>query len=432
MTRRGGFRFWRLSLSLALAAGLAGARADDLFDPLTDPQDRVISLPYAFWNESFGAAVGYVHAVNGFLQPQARGLGTLIAGSTGSAMAFFMGQNYQPFASERIFFDPIVSVGYFQDADAYIDGNPDFPDVRAGSHDSDPDDFLSGDGWDNYFRLRFRYLLNIGSGREQLIPTYKILDGLPDGTSLGGRSLNPLESGWTYLEARPFYRSQSLEVDGTEFEQRTNGVAFTLFWDNRDYPASPSRGNGLTLTYTRDWGLFNSSDSWTSVNMEYDHYLDLGPSGGLRQRVLALNFWTAYSPTWDERADGTISNRPPAFSGASLGGLFRLRAFPAQRFSDKAAIYYAAELRMIPEWNVFDRFPWLQQKLGVEWIQLVLFGEAGRVAPSWDVDELHTDMKWDAGVGLRAWAKGLVVRVDVAGSDEDVGVQMMVGQPFQF
>jgi len=422
----------RLSLLLVYAAATTGASADDLFNPVTDPDDRVIALPYAFWNESFGTAVGYVHAVNGFLQPQARGLGTLIAGSTGSAMAFFMGQNYQPFANDRIFFDPIVSIGYFKDADAYVDGNPDFANVRAGSHESDPDDFVSGDGWDNYFRLRFRYLLNIGSGREQLIPNYSIRDGLLDSESLGGRSLNPLESGWTYLELRPFYRSQNLEVHGTEFDQRTNGVTFSLLWDNRDYPSSPSRGNGLTLSYTRDWGLFDSSESWSSVSMEYDHYLDLGISDGFRQRVLALDFWTAYSPSWDEQADGTIHNRPPAFLGASLGGLFRMRSFPAQRFSDKAAIYYAAELRMIPKRNIFDSFPVLQQKLGVEWLQLVLFAEAGRVAPSWNVDLLHRNMNWDAGVGLRAWAKGLMVRIDVAGSDEDVGIQMMVGQPFQF
>jgi hypothetical protein len=41
-------------------------------------------------------------------------------------------------------------------------------------------------------------------------------------------------------------------------------------------------------------------------------------------------------------------------------------------------------------------------------------------------------MKWDVGFGLRAWAQGLVARVDVAYSDEGFGVQMMVGQPFQF
>ena len=69
---------------------------------------------------------------------------------------------------------------------------------------------------------------------------------------------------------------------------------------------------------------------------------------------------------------------------------------------------------------------------GVQWLQFVHFAELGRVAPTWRPDELHTEMKWDLGLGVRAWAKGLVVRIDTAVSEEDVGVQMMVSHPFQF
>jgi hypothetical protein len=41
-------------------------------------------------------------------------------------------------------------------------------------------------------------------------------------------------------------------------------------------------------------------------------------------------------------------------------------------------------------------------------------------------------MKWCAGLGVRVWAKGIVVRIDGAYSTEGVGVQMMIAQPFQF
>ena len=108
------------------------------------------------------------------------------------------------------------------------------------------------------------------------------------------------------------------------------------------------------------------------------------------------------------------------------------RKYPAQRFSDRAAIYYAAELRLFPKWNPFNGSGRLQRAVGIEWIQVVPFVEVGRVAPSWDLSNLHSSMKWDAGIGLRASAKGVVVRVDDAASDESVGVQMMVSQPFQF
>jgi hypothetical protein len=109
-----------------------------------------------------------------------------------------------------------------------------------------------------------------------------------------------------------------------------------------------------------------------------------------------------------------------------------MRGYPSQRFSDKAAVYYAAELRMIPDWNPFEQWSTIQEYVGIEWIQLVPFAEIGRVAPEWNLDTLHTDMKWCLGLGFRAWAKGLVARIDTAVSDEDFKVQMMVSQPFQF
>ena len=401
-------------------------------EPSLRGEDRVIRLPYGFWTESFGAAAAYVYAVNGYPQPQAGLLGTVMAGTTGSGMGLLMGQNIRLFGSERLFFDPILSVGYFSDADAYVDGNPDFPDERAGSNDSDADDFITGSGWDNYYRLRFKYLLPIGSGRDQVLPAYQLSEGLLTDGASGATAWNPLDSGRTFLELRPFYRTQNIENDDIDEEQSTNGLELSVFWDNRDYPHNPSRGNALTLEVTRDWGWADSSTSWTNVSAEYDHNFSLGEIEGFRQSVLALDFWTAYSPTWNVRPDGTIAHQPPAFSGAHLGGLFRMRAYPSQRFSDKAAVYYAAELRMVPTWNFFDSLPWLQEHVGVEWIQLVAFAEAGRVAPHYGIDDLHEDMRWDVGLGLRAWAKGLVVRVDTAISNEDFGVQMMVGHPFQF
>jgi hypothetical protein len=62
----------------------------------------------------------------------------------------------------------------------------------------------------------------------------------------------------------------------------------------------------------------------------------------------------------------------------------------------------------------------------------VPFAELGRVAPEWDVDRLHSDMKLDAGLGLRFLAMGIVARIDTAFSDEGFGVQMMISQPFQW
>jgi len=393
---------------------------------------QTLSLPYAFYNDSFGFAVGYVHGVVGRPQKQATLLATAMAGTKGSAMGFLVGRDLQMPRVERLFLDPVVSVGYFKDNDAYINGNPDFPDERAGSNDSDKENFVEGDGWDNFFRLKFKYLLPMGTGRDRIIASYKIKEGLLESGATGGTSLNPLKSGLSYLEMRPFYRSQQIDGDDVDETTKTNGLDFSVFWDNRDFYANPSRGFGLRGKLSRDFGWFNSSESWTNVEGEFDCYIPFEWGDWLRQGVIALDYWTSYSPTWDEQPGGKIDNRPPAYTGSTLGGLWRMRGYPSQRFNDKAAVYYSAELRVIPRWNPFERWDWIQKYVGIRWLQFVPFAEIGRVAPSWDIETLHSDMKWCLGLGVRAWAKGIVARIDAAVSEEDFKVQMMIAQPFQF
>ena len=412
---------------------MAPGQAEEIIESALPRADSTINLPYGFWNETFGFAAGYVYAVNGSPQPQAGMVASVMVGSEGSAMGFLMGQNIRPVRSlERLFVDPILSIGYFDNADVFIDGNPDFPDERAGSNDSDPDNFITGRGRDTFARARFKYLLPIGTGRERILPAFQFDGGLLTDGANGGDAFNPWNNGLTYVELMPFFRSQNVENDLVDIDQATNGLELGLFYDNRDIGSNPSRGESVRLRVARDWGQFDSSGSWTSLGAEADHYSSLGETAGWRQRVLALNAWTSYSPTWNVRPDGLVENRPPAFSGATLGGLWRMRAFPAQRFNDKAGIYYSAELRLIPEWNPMEHLPALQERVGIQWFQVVPFVEVGRVAPTWNLEELHSHMKWDVGCGVRAWARGLVARVDVAYSDEGFGVQMMVGQPFQF
>jgi outer membrane protein assembly factor BamA len=355
-----------------------------------------------------------------------------MAGTKGSAMGFLVGRDLQMPRVERLFLDPVISVGYFKDNDAFINGNPDFPDERAGNNDSDKDNFVEGDGWDNFFRLKFKYLLPIGNGQDEVIATFKIKEGLLESEGTGGSSLNPFKSGRSYLELRPFYRSQQIDGDDVDEKIKTNGLDFSVFWDNRDFYANPSKGFGLRGKVSRDFGWFDSSDSWTNVEGELDVYIPFQLGNWLRQGVIALDYWTSFSPTWDEQPDGTVDYRPPSYTGSTLGGLWRLRGYPSQRFNDKAAVYYAAELRLIPRWNPFKRWDWIQKYVGIQWLQFVPFVEVGRVAPSWNIETLHSDMKWSVGLGVRAWAKGILARIDTAVSDEDFKVQMMIAQPFQF
>lgn len=423
-----------LLIGLLLFLGLGSPSSGDEMAPVREAADSLgtISIPYAFYNEHFGAAMGYVHSVTGYPQKQAGLMGTAMVGSGGSAMALLYGRDILLPGSERLLLDPIASVGYFAGNESYIDGNPAFPLERAGSNQSHQDNFVTGDGWDNYFRLRFQYLLPMGQGRGAPFQAVSLKDGLLASEADADRVWHPRLSGRTYLELTPFYRSQQVRGETLDSELQTNGFEVGVFWDNRDFYPSPSGGNAWALDYSRDFGWFDSTDSWTNVATEYDQYFSLPLSPLFRQSVLALDLWASYSPSWNETESGVIEHRPPAFSGATLGGAWRMRGYPTQRFSDKTAVYYAAELRLIPDWNPFDDWPWLQHYVGVEWVQVVPFVEIGRVAPSWDVAELHSDMKIDGGLGLRVWAKGIVARMDIAVSEESVGVQMVVSQPFQF
>lgn len=394
---------------------------------------QVLKIPYGFWNEKFGFAAAYVYGVTGFPQKQSALIGTAMAGTEGSAALFLLGRDLPVLKSHRWFLDTAASISYLAESDVYIRGNEDYPDQRAGSNDSSYENFVQGEGWDNLLNLRFKYLLPLGHGENEIISTYRLDRGIVMKEDARQMSWNPLSSGKTFFEITPFYRF--LEITGGDIEDReirTNGFETALYWDNRDFSPNPSSGNSLLLKATSDFGWFDSNDSWTSIELEFDKYFSLGEGKHTRQRVLALDFWTAYSPTWEVNEEGSIDHRPPPFAGATLGGLFRMRGYPAQRFNDKAAIYYGAELRLIPQSNPFNNWPWLQKYVGVEWIQLVPFAELGRVAPTWQLDELHEDMKWSLGLGVRLWAKGLVVRVDTAISEEDVGIQMMVNHPFQF
>ena len=91
-------------------------------------------------------------------------------------------------------------MGNFQDVDRYVSGNPHFQGERAGSNDSDEDNYVNSDGgWDNFFRLRFKYLLPIGNGKDEIINTQVVDRGLPVKGATGGESGNPLVSRRIYF-----------------------------------------------------------------------------------------------------------------------------------------------------------------------------------------------------------------------------------------
>ena len=392
-------------------------------------------LPYVFPDTSTGLAYGPAGAWTGYGQEQMNIVGALMYSSNDSKGLYLLERNYQIPWAERFFVDLNVILADYQESRAYLDGLPGFPE-RAGSNDSDEDDYLEGVGEDRWGEVRLKYLLPIGNGRDSIIQRYRLKDGLLVEGASGGQTWNPFRGGRTILESRFFWRNMNFDSPDLpigEVEYKTNGIRLSLEYDNTDFWANPTKGSITTVATAKDFSWFTSTWDYTTVEAEYSKFIDLGTTGSFRQMVLALDVWGVESPSWKSEPNALGASRkdaPPSYTGASLGGFWRMRAYPRFRYHGKSAIYYCAELRLIPYWNPLADMK-LLEPLQMDWWQFVPFVEAGRVSDNdWDPGELHEDMQWATGVGLRFMMKRLIARVDVAYSEESIGIKAMFNQPF--
>ena len=273
---------------------------------------------------------------------------------------------------------------------------------------------------------------SIGAAREKPLTIYRTRRGMRLSPPQGGRVWNPLVSGKTVVGGRYFYRYRDLK----EFEAdesvtaNTNGVEIWLDYDNTDFLPNATFGSRQKITLIRDFGWFDSANSWTNLQLEMSKYFNLGTSRWFRQQVLALAFWTSDTPTWDpDRERGTVNHRPPPGFGSELGGYDRMRAYSMGRFHDKSAVYYGAELRLMPRVNGLDTVP-LLRFFEIDWWQVVGFVEAGRVGPDYNADLFFRDLKWDAGLSLRLMTFRQPIRLDWATSDEGWSIWAMYSQPY--
>ncbi len=74
---------------------------------------KKLQVPYAFYNEDFGASAGYVYGLIGWPQRQATTVATLIGGTNDTIALYFLARNVQSPFFDRLFIDPDFSVGTF-------------------------------------------------------------------------------------------------------------------------------------------------------------------------------------------------------------------------------------------------------------------------------------------------------------------------------
>jgi len=401
-------------------------------------KERLI-IPYAFSSETMGLTGGIGAMVKGYGQDQLMIAATVFASSDDlqgrdDAAGVIAGMwDLRIPSTNRLFLTATGAVGYFPrkraySAVAYAPGVP-----RPGSNDSSADQFIEVGGNDNWTDFRFEYVLPIGAAKDEAMMTYNLKKGILVSGSTGGKEWNPLTSGVTNVLLRQYNRYQNYQLDVGDLERTIHPVQLAIAYDNTDFPTNPSFGSRQFIGATHDFGWLDSEETWSFWELEGTKFFSIGESKWARQRVLALNLWTGDSPTWNETVlpNGytRVNNAPPYYEGATLGGFYRMRAFPFYRFNDRSAIYTSAEYRYTPDWNPIGEVRWLRF-LRMDWWQFVGFVEGGRVAREYSISELTSDWQADIGVGLRAMVAGSVVRLDIAASDEETSFWFMAGQPF--
>ena len=410
---------------------------------LTKSKDMII-LPYAFSAEGTGLTGGVGIIKQGLLQPQTTLVASVLYGAeqdiitNGEAdtanfsAAFLSFSNYKLPYTERLFFSLIGLKSYF----------PKSTYTLKGQDDREPNEAFVSSGKNDFFNTTFKYVLPIGEGLDNPRGLYDLQHGFAQEREGYGNG-TPFITGRTSLSLKTFYQSTTYEnwADLSQFldgnpdstpEWNTNGLRLYFEHDNTDYDLNPSRGYHFALQYSKDFGWGDSLQSWDFLEFKYNKYYNLDTFSFTKQNVLALSFWTGHSFSWDNDnilVAGLDAHRSPIWEGARLGGFNRMRGYTNNRFTDKSVVYGTAEYRVVLDYNPLRKNDYIP--VAIDWFQVVAFVEAGQVNDKYNLD-LFSDLKYDVGISLRAFAAQTPVRLDIAYGDEGTNIWVMVQQPFDF
>jgi hypothetical protein len=251
-----------------------------------------IILPYAFKTESMGFTLGVVGIWSGYIQPQMNLFLTAFRGEElevqkensndekATTQGIVIGiANYRFPFFDRTFLTFLGSRAYYPNQFIYLDG----------SNNSNPDNVLKTQGYNNWFYFDFRTILPLGETKHNPIIIYKQKNGLVvNRNNFGGGT--PFITGKTTIGVKPFYQKTTLDKYEEEPEWITNGIKYYMEHENTDYEDNPSRGYRFKIQGMNDFGSFNSSQSWNCFDFTYSHFLSIPHPHFLKHSALALNF----------------------------------------------------------------------------------------------------------------------------------------------
>ncbi|MEF1330678.1 BamA/TamA family outer membrane protein [Vibrio sp. M260121] len=393
------FSVLAFSASLFLSPQLIAKEKDSAF------------VPFYFSTETMGSTIGLAGVAKGVGQPQAALFGMGLYSEKDSYVGFLSAFNYA--LSPNLLFSTQMYQARFNDNPYYLGDQ--------GSNNSSTEDKTVTNGDEENYKLEFKYLLPWGNVRE-----HGLLGAFQPVRDVSFAS--PVDSGVSSIIFTPFYSSRELDIYNNKKEEAT-GFSLTFDWDNRDSVRNTTRGSHTSFDLTTGAESLQSEDLWLKWEFQNSQYYSLGPLGDwFDQQVLAFDFYTADTPTWN-KCDGLMCARPPEQEQVRLGGLYRLRGYTAGRYHGRSAIHYSAEYRVLPDWQPLDDIP-LINYYDLPWWQWVAFVEVGRVADDYDLKTLHEDMKWNVGGAVRFQVEGIVVRAEMAKGADEGTFRVMINQPF--
>lgn len=361
-------------------------------------------LPFYFSTETLGHTFGVAGVAKGVGQPQAALFGMALYSDKESYVGFLSAFNYA--LSEQLLFSSQMYQAQFNDSPYYLG--------EQGSNNSLTGQNTITNSFEQNYQFEFKYLLPWGNVHD-----YGLMGAFQPIRDV--RFASPLESGVSSVTMTPFYSSRELDID--QKTEKATGFELSFDWDNRDSVRNPTRGSHTSLDITLGADSWRSDELWTKWEFQNSQFYALGPLGEVfDQQVIALDFYTADTPTWD-------STKPPEQDQVRLGGLYRLRGYTSGRYHGRSAVHYSAEYRVMPDWQPLDDIPVINY-YDLPWWQWVAFVEAGRVADQYNSKLLHSNMKWNLGGAVRFQVEGIVVRAEVAQGADEGTFRVMINQPF--
>ena len=194
--------------------------------------------------------------------------------------------------------------------------------------------------------------------------------------------------------------------------------------DLTDDVVDPRRG----LRFDFDTGVAAPDSTLLGRDSEFKSAFD---QGDIRNRRYGLSFYfpigDQFNLAWNNQFFEARGGEGEGVQGAISGGSPPLRGYPAGRWSDRFGVFHGLDLRFnIPVGLVLD---FALARGVVEDLQLAAFYEVGQVSPL-NNTSLYEDMHESYGFGARILLEAIVLRLDLAFSDEGPQTHLTLGHAF--